>query len=250
MASFAGTDADGHAIELAVYGRDAADAQWLRKVWRFCIYRDSGPTLRPQPAATGGARGVPDVPGGARRHHRSPRSWRPDDAVRPTTPPSSHGYPKDTGSPSWRRTTCSDDDVDGFLRSVLLLRQAGISHGALSPETVLVTNEGPLLRDFRRASSSAPAMRTDRDLAAAVAAAAVVVGVDRAVAATCRVLDTETIQAVLTRCSAPRSTPRPSAWPESQKGFLEVAARVARHRRRGRGARSWWRRSGSAGPTC
>ena len=27
------------------YGRDAADAQWLRKVWRFCIYRDSGPTL-------------------------------------------------------------------------------------------------------------------------------------------------------------------------------------------------------------
>ena len=45
VASFAGTDTDGHALELAVYGRDAADAQWLRKVWRFCIYRDSGPTL-------------------------------------------------------------------------------------------------------------------------------------------------------------------------------------------------------------
>ena len=45
VASFAGTDAEGDAIELAVYGRDAADAQWLRKVWRFGIYRDSGPTL-------------------------------------------------------------------------------------------------------------------------------------------------------------------------------------------------------------
>ena len=45
VASFAGTDAEGDPIELAVYGRDAADAQWLRKVWRFCIYRDSGPTL-------------------------------------------------------------------------------------------------------------------------------------------------------------------------------------------------------------
>ena len=45
VASFAGTDTAGRPIELAVYGRDAADAQWLRKVWRFCIYRDSGPTL-------------------------------------------------------------------------------------------------------------------------------------------------------------------------------------------------------------
>ncbi len=45
MAAFAGTDSAGHRLELAVYGRDAADAQWLRKVWRFCIYRDSGPTL-------------------------------------------------------------------------------------------------------------------------------------------------------------------------------------------------------------
>ena len=45
VASFAGMDAEGRRLELAVYGRDAADAQWLRKVWRFCIYRDSGPTL-------------------------------------------------------------------------------------------------------------------------------------------------------------------------------------------------------------
>jgi hypothetical protein len=40
-----GQDADGRAIELSVYGRDASDARVLAKLWRFCFYRDSGPTL-------------------------------------------------------------------------------------------------------------------------------------------------------------------------------------------------------------
>jgi uncharacterized protein (TIRG00374 family) len=115
----------------------------------------------------------------------------------------------------------SDDDLDGFLRSVLALRTAGISHGALSPETVLSTARVPLLRDFRRASSSAPPMRTDRDLAAAVGAVAVVVGVDRAVASTCRVLDTGTIQAVLTRLQRSTLDPETVRMAGSQKGLLK-----------------------------
>ena len=32
-------------VELSVYGRDAADARVLAKLWRFCFYRDSEPTL-------------------------------------------------------------------------------------------------------------------------------------------------------------------------------------------------------------
>ena len=43
--AFEGHDAEGHRIEAAVYGRDASDAQWLSKVWRYAVYRDSGPTL-------------------------------------------------------------------------------------------------------------------------------------------------------------------------------------------------------------
>ena len=86
---------------------------------------------------------------------------------------------------------------------------------------MLVTAEGPLLRDFRRASSSAPAMRTERDLAAAVAAAAAVVGTERAVAATCRVLDTETIQAVLTRLQRSTLDPETERMARPQKGFLK-----------------------------
>ncbi len=220
VASFAGTDTDGHALELAVYGRDASDAQWLRKVWRFCIYRDSGPTLlinRLQQveheayltflAAHAGAI-VPEIVAAG-------RCGPAHDAALVTRLPEGHRLA------ALAADDVSDDEVDGFLRSVLLLRQAGISHGSLSPETVLVTNEGPLLRDFRRASSSAPAMRTDRDLAAAVAAAAVVVGVDRTVAATCRVLDTETIQAVLTRLQRSTLDPETERMARAQKGFLK-----------------------------
>src|ERR1700722_7596789 len=40
-----GHDQAGGRIELAVYGRDASDARELAKLWRFCLYRDSGPTL-------------------------------------------------------------------------------------------------------------------------------------------------------------------------------------------------------------
>ena len=43
--SFVGHDAAGKTIALSVYGRDASDARMLAKLWRFCFYRDSGPTL-------------------------------------------------------------------------------------------------------------------------------------------------------------------------------------------------------------
>jgi uncharacterized protein (TIRG00374 family) len=220
VASFAGTDTAGRPLELAVYGRDAADAQWLRKVWRFCIYRDSGPTLvlnRLQQVeheayltflAGHAGTAVPEIVAAGRCGP-------------------SHDAALVTRLPAGKRLSdmeadaVSDDDVDAFLHTVLVLRQAGISHGALSPETVLITAQGPVLRDFRCASSSAPSMRTERDLAAAVAAAAVVVGIERAVASTCRVLDTETVQAVLTRVQRSTLDPETERLARSQKGFLK-----------------------------
>jgi uncharacterized protein (TIRG00374 family) len=112
--------------------------------------------------------------------------------------------------------------VDDYLRAVLTLRGAGISHGALSPSTVVATAEGPLVRDFRRASSSAPPARTDRDVAAAVAAVGVVVGVERTVAATCRVLDTDTIQAVLTHLQRSTLDAETERMARTQKGLVRT----------------------------
>ncbi|HEX4433362.1 MAG TPA: lysylphosphatidylglycerol synthase domain-containing protein [Acidimicrobiales bacterium] len=221
VASFAGTDAEGRPIELAVYGRDAADAQWLRKVWRFCIYRDSGPTLvlnRLQQVeheayltflADHAGTLVPEIVAAG-------RCGPAHDAALVTRLPEGRRLSDVQGE------EVSDDDLDAFLRSVLALRQAGIAHGALSPETVVITSQGPLLRDFRRASSSAPPARTDRDLAAAVAAASVVVGVERGVASTCRVLDPETIQAVLTLLQRSTLDTETERMARSQKGFLKA----------------------------
>jgi len=36
---------DGAGVDISVYGRDAADAQLMAKLFRFLLYRDSGPTL-------------------------------------------------------------------------------------------------------------------------------------------------------------------------------------------------------------
>lgn len=197
VAAFAGTDTAGRPVELAVYGRDAADAQWLRKLWRFCVYRDSGPTLmfnRLQQveheayltllADHVGVR-VPEVVAAGR------------------CGPSRDATLVTRLSEGRRLAACAEDDVsdetaDAVLHDVLRLRAADIAHSALSPQTIVLTTDGPLIRDFRRASSSAPSLRTDRDVAGACAALAAVIGIDRAVAASCRVLDKATITAVLT----------------------------------------------------
>ncbi len=219
VAAFAGTDPEGRPLELAVYGRDAADAQWLSKVWRFCIYRDSGPTLvlnRLQQV-----------------EHEAYVTFLADHAgvrVPEVVAAGRCGPSRDaaliTRLPAGRRLVelaaedVGDDLVDEYLRAVLALRGAGISHGALSPCTVVATADGPMLRDFRRASSSAPPARTDRDVAAAVAAVAVIVGVDRTVASACRVLDTETVKTVLTRMQRSTLDPETERLARSQKGLV------------------------------
>lgn len=197
VAAFAGTDQIGRPLELAVYGRDAADDQWLRKLWRFCVYRDSGPTLmfnRLQQveheayltllAGHLGLR-VPEIVAAG--------SCGPSrDAALVTR------LPEGKRLAACTEEEVSDEAADEILRAVLQLRAGDIAHSALSPETIVLTEDGPLLRDFRRASSSAPSLRTDRDVAGACAALAAVVGIDRAVASSCRVLDPGTITSVLT----------------------------------------------------
>jgi len=217
--TFAGEDDQGRRLELAVYGRDASDAQWLTKLWRFLIYRDSGPTLmihRLQQVEheayltlLAGRLGVlvPDVVAAG-------RCGPSNDAALVTRPPPG---PRLADLPAGQ---VGDEVLDEFLRSVLTLRAAGIAHGALSPETVLVTGDGPGLRDFRRASASAPATRTDRDLAAALGAAAVVAGVDRVVAAAHRVLDAATVQSVLTQLQRSTLDPVTVRLAKPHKNFV------------------------------
>jgi uncharacterized protein (TIRG00374 family) len=219
--AFAGRDDRGRPLELAVYGRDAADAQWLSKVWRFCVYRDSGPTLmihRLQQveheayltllAARAGVL-VPDVVAAGQCGPRG-------DAVLVTRLPAG---PRLAELPASQVT---DDLLGQFLQSVLALRAAGIAHGGLSPQTAVVAAGGLYLRDFRRASSSAPAERTDRDLAAAVAAAAAVGGTGRVATLAAQVLAAPAIESVLTQLQRSTLDPATEKMTRPQKGFLRT----------------------------
>jgi uncharacterized protein (TIRG00374 family) len=188
---FTGRDPAGGPIELSVYGRDASDARVLAKLWRFCLYRDSGPTLildRLQQveheayltlmAGRAGV-GVPQVLAAGR--------FGPSrDAALVTRVPAGPALAQAHGM------GLSDGTLDEILLAVLRLRAAGIAHGTLGGGTIVVSDQGVCVRDFRGASASAPASRLDADLAAALAAMAVQAGPERTAAAATRVLDADT----------------------------------------------------------
>ena len=83
------------------------------------------------------------------------------------------------------------------MLATLRLREARIAHGALGGDTIIVSDRGICVRDFRRASASAPACRLDGDLAGALGAMAVRAGVERTAAAAARVLEADTTRAAL-----------------------------------------------------
>ncbi len=228
LEKFVGLDASGKTIELSVYGRDASDARALAKLWRFCFYRDSGPTLildRIQQVEheayltfMAGRAGVlvPEVLAVGR--------FGPSrDAAIISRLPSGPALSRaDAGA-------VPDGTLDELLNAVLRLREAGIAHGALGLETILLSAEGVCLRDFRFASSSAPAGRLDGDLAAVLAAMAIRVGIERTAAAASRVLDPDTARGALVHLQRSALDPVTVSSLRRHKGLLpELRAAVAR----------------------
>ncbi len=193
---FVGHDEAGRTIELSVYGRDASDARMLAKLWRFCFYRDSGPTLildRIQQveheayltfmAARAGVL-APEVLAVGR--------FGPSrDAVIVSRLPDGSVLSEADAA------AIPDSTLDEILKTELRLRKAGIAHGALGSETILLSAEGVCVKNFRSASSSAPVGRLDGDLAAVLAAMAVRFGTERTASASARVLDADTARCAL-----------------------------------------------------
>jgi glycosyltransferase 2 family protein len=191
-----GHDGAGQTIELSVYGRDASDARVLAKLWRFCFYRDSGPTLildRLQQveheayltlmAERAGVL-VPEVLAVGRFGPRR-------DAALVTRLPDGPALAVADDA------ALCDETLDELLLTVLRLRKARLAHGTLGAETIIISAEGVCLRDFRSASAAAADGRLDGDLAAALAAMAVRVGAVRTAAAAGRVLDADTARGAL-----------------------------------------------------
>jgi glycosyltransferase 2 family protein len=193
---FTGRDPAGEPVELAVYGRDASDARVLAKLWRFAVYRDSGPTLildRLQQVEheayltlMAGRAGVvvPDVLAAG-------RFGPSNDAALVTRVPAGHALSEADGA------GLTDGTMDEILLAVLRLRDARLAHGALGGDAIVVSDQGICIRNFRRASASAPASRLDTDLAAALAALAVRAGAERTAAAAVRVLHADAARGAL-----------------------------------------------------
>jgi glycosyltransferase 2 family protein len=192
---FTGRGTAGEKIELSVYGRDASDARVLAKLWRFCVYRDSGPTLildRLQQVEheayltfMAGRAGVlvPEVLAAGR--------FGPSkDAALVTSVPDGLALVQADAD-------IADGTLDEILRAVLRLRDADIAHGTLGGDTIIIADQGISIRDFRSASAAAPASRLDSDLAAVLAAMAVQAGAERTAAAAARVLSTDAVRGAL-----------------------------------------------------
>jgi uncharacterized protein (TIRG00374 family) len=168
----------------------------LAKLWRFGVYRDSGPTLimdRLQQVEheayltlMAGRAGVlvPEVLAAGRFGPSS-------DAALVTRVPDGPVLAQ-AGS-----ADLTDGTLDEILLAALRLREAGIAHGALGGNTIIVSDQGVCIRDFRRASASAPASRLDTDLAATLAAMAVAAGAERTAAAAARLLDADTARGAM-----------------------------------------------------
>src|ERR1700722_13640143 len=248
-AQFTGQDQAGGTIELAVYGRDASDARVLSKLWRFCLYRDAGPTLildRMQQVEheayltlMAGRAGVlvPEVLAAGRFGPSNDAALVTRLPDGPTLSPpagattanatvagatTADGTPAD--SPSADGTLAdspvADATLDEVLLTVLRLRAAGIAHGALGSDTLILAAEGICVRNFRCASSSAPASRLDSDLAAVLAAMAVRAGIERTAAAAARVLDADLALSAIVHLQRAALDPATVAVLQHQKDLL------------------------------
>jgi uncharacterized protein (TIRG00374 family) len=216
---FTGRDQAGNAVELAVYGRDASDARVLAKLWRFFLYRDSGPTLildRLQQVEheayltlMAGRAGVvvPEV-------LVAGRFGPSGDAALVTSVPDGPALSEATDD------DLADDTLDDILRAVLRLREAGLAHGALGGDTIILSDQGICIRDFRRASASASASRLDSDLAAVLGAMAVRAGAQRTAAAATRVLEADTARGALVHLQRSALDPDTVASLRGQKDLL------------------------------
>jgi uncharacterized membrane protein YbhN (UPF0104 family) len=218
----------GAGLRVSVYGRDAADARLLTKMGRFLFYRDSGPTLsftRLQQveheayltllASRAGVR-VPEVITAAKAGVAG------DAVLVGRLPPGSPLAKTEAGE-------VTDEVLDDLCRQVLELRSAGIAHGGISGETVLIDppSGSAALVDFRNATSNAPTERLDRDLAGAVASMALVVGADRAAAAAARCLPPEILGGMLQHLRRAGLDPTLARALRGKKELLEAVRQQA-----------------------
>ncbi|MBV9793379.1 MAG: flippase-like domain-containing protein [Actinobacteria bacterium] len=212
-------------LDIAVYGRDAADARLLTKLGRFVFYRASGPSLtitRLQQVeheaylTLRAARAGVAVPEVAEAGKAGPSG----DALLVGRRPAGRAV---LALPDADAAEISDAWLDDLYRQLLALRSARIAHGGISGDALLadLVTQTAVLTDFRNAAVTASPGQLDRDLAGAIAATAVAVGPDRAAGAAARCLPPDVLRDALQHLQRAALDPALRGSLRGHRGLLE-----------------------------
>ena len=175
------TSADGQALLLKVYGRDAWDGQFLASVWSSLWRRGERPSL--------GLGRLQQV------EHEAFVTLLAERAGVPVLPIVAAGMANQrdallvseiTGRPlgSLNAGDVDDQAVQGVWRAAVNLHELGIAHGQLDGDRIVVRVDGtPALGDFGGARVAATDGAMMADLAQILVTTALVVGPDRAISA-------------------------------------------------------------------
>ena len=184
------TAANGAVLPVRVYGRDAADTQFIAKLWRFLAYKDSGVTLSVTRLQQVEHEALCQLVAGQTGAHVpelvATGIAGPSAALLVTGPVDGIAF-ADVADP--------DDVLRSLWRDVALLRNNRVAHGALDLKHVVVIDGAPTIIDFSTASVSAPQHRLDQEVAQLLVSSALLVGDERAVAAACDGIGVDALEA-------------------------------------------------------
>jgi uncharacterized membrane protein YbhN (UPF0104 family)/tRNA A-37 threonylcarbamoyl transferase component Bud32 len=220
-------DSDSHGlVEIKAYGRDATDAQFASRWWRYLWYRDTTASLattRMQSVehealvtmmAQKAGVSVPDVVAAG--------LGGDDVAILAVDRRGERVDPSSVDDMTELRLT-------GLWESVGRLHKAGIAHGALTLSALSFDDELFQIGDFAAGQLSAPESARAVDVVALLYSLSLVIGVARAVESASRTLGTERLAEVLPYIQVPAIAVPQRRLVEKPKALVaEIHSEVAR----------------------
>ena len=195
----------GETLLVKVYGRDAWGGQLLSSVWSFLWYRDETPTLT--------LSRLQQV------EHEAFVTLLAERAQVPVLPVVAAGPVANDallvvdfeGQPLSTYEGATDEMLTALWRGIGRMHRAGIAHGALDADRLVVQGGRAKARlaigDFGRATAVAPEGDVHADRAQLLATTALAVGIDRAVAIAVRELGDDSLTGLLAYLQAAALTP-------------------------------------------
>jgi uncharacterized membrane protein YbhN (UPF0104 family) len=216
---------EGGTLLVKIYGRDAWDGQLLSSIWSFLWYRDETPTLT--------LSRLQQV------EHEAFVTLVAERAQVPVLPVVAAGPVANDallvvdleGEPPSSYEGTTDEMLADLWRGVDRMHRAGIAHGALDADRLVVRGDGSNSRiaigDFGRATAVAADADVHADRAQLLATTALAVGTDRAVAVASRELGGDALTGLLAYLQTAALTPATRAHLKSEQMDLDTLRKAA-----------------------